>query len=59
MIDHLYAIVIVITYNVIINSTRPKYILHILHGHPSEMHLSFNFEFESIERLRFFRFIAY
>ena len=45
MTEHLYAKIIVITYNfislktsffkVIVNPTCPRYILHILHGHPS------------------------
>ena len=49
MIGHLYTMIIVITYNfislktnffyVIINPTCSKYILHILHGHPSGTHL--------------------
>ena len=46
MKEHLYAMIIVITYNFItlktsffINPTCPRYILHILHGHPSETYL--------------------
>ena len=49
MTEHWYAMIIVITYNfislkktafyVIINSTCPRYILHILYGHPSVTHL--------------------
>ena len=46
--EHLYTMIIGITYNfisrktsfyVIINPTCPIYILHILHGHPSGTHL--------------------
>ena len=48
MTEHLYAMIIVITYNFIslkisfyvtINPTCPRYILYILHGHPSGTHL--------------------
>ena len=49
MIDHFYTIIIVMTYNfvslktsffyVIINPICPRYILNILHGHPSGTHL--------------------
>ena len=56
----------VITYNfislktsffyIIINPTCPRNILHILHGHTSgkKGRSPFDFEFESIERFRFF-----
>ena len=48
MTEHLYAMITVITYNlislktifyVIINPTCPRYILYILHGHPSGIRL--------------------
>ena len=48
MTEHLYTMIIVITYNfislktsfyVIINPLCRRYILHILHGHPSGTHL--------------------
>ena len=48
MIEHLYTMIIVITYffftenqffYVIINPTFPRYISHILHRHPLETHI--------------------
>ena len=49
MTEHLHTVIVVITYNfislktifffVIINPSFPRYILHILHGHPSGAHL--------------------
>ena len=64
MTEHLYAMITVITYNFI--SLKPSFLCYykpylpkIYSAWTSFKDLSFDFEFETIERFRFFYFIGY